>query len=56
MRRSIHRENVRHLEGLLKQIDDAPRRERLLQLLLEETAKLLEAERKDRTDKAAQSN
>ena len=44
MRRFVHRENVKHLEDLLNQTADDARRQHLLHLLLEEKAKLLEAE------------
>ena len=44
MRRFIHRENVRHLEGLLQQPTNDARRQCLLRLLEEEKASLLEAE------------
>lgn len=55
MRDFVHRENVKHFEDLLRRTADETRRQRLLQLLEEEKASLLQAQAKaaDPTDKAS---
>lgn len=48
MRRFVHRENVKHLQGVLERTTDAAERRRIQKLLAEEEAKLRDAEKEAR--------
>jgi hypothetical protein len=45
VRQFVHRENVKHLRGLLERTSDEVERRRIRALLAEEEAKLVDAER-----------